>query len=213
MLLEGIINSYLFSLSSLENGKTECGVQTMIEEMNHIKKLYHTKEPIEKVLRECVCSRKGHQYCISEQAVNEAVDRLMKGECLLSGRKKCPLIDNGQIFDKFNDFEELYSIINQIIGDINGIGALTVYDTAKRIGHIFENPIYPRQYVYLFAGAANGAKNLFSNKALGFREPISMFTPYFGTLPSIFIEDILCVWSNQLNGLNVQQNRTLKTTP
>ena len=176
-------------------------------------KTYLSNKPIEKVLRECVCSRKGHQYCISDQAVNEAVDRLKKGECLLSGRKKCPLINNGRIFDQFNDFEELYGIINQIIGDINGIGALTVYDTAKRIGHILETPIYPRQYVYLFAGAADGARGLFPNKTLGFREPTSLFTPYFGTLPSIFIEDILCVWANQLNGRSVHQNCAQKTTP
>jgi len=45
MLLEEIINSYLFSLSSKENGKAECGVQTMIEEMNHIKRLIFPISP------------------------------------------------------------------------------------------------------------------------------------------------------------------------
>lgn len=214
-MITTIIDQYLFSLSSKEHGKGPCSALTMIEEMNRIKRLYQSEEPVRDVLRECVCVRHGHQYCISERAVEEAVERLLVGECLLGNLGRHSLINKkGKILSTFIDFEELYECIKQMIGGIHGIGPLTVYDTAKRIGHIVDTPVYPRQYVYLFAGAADGAKGLFPDEMLSYREPVSRFEPYFGTLPSLFIEDILCVFASELNvsceQLNVEKEIILE---
>lgn len=204
-----LIDCYLFDYVStrhlMQAGKNSCGCESMVEEMNEIRNMYSSK-PIQDVLRNCVCWRHGHQYCLKATAIIEAVDALMKSIITSTGQ---PFIIKNKINDNFSDFEELYDFIRSIIGNINGIGLLTVYDTAKRIGHLFETPIYPKQYVYLAAGAADGAINLLKVSSLKFREPIDLFKPYFGTLPSIFIEDILCIFKKEL--LTVS-NQTLVST-
>ena len=48
--------------------------------------------------------------------------------------------------------------------------------------------------MYLAAGAKNGAEALLGKKGLRFREPTKLFEPSFGSLPSIFIEDMLCIY-------------------
>lgn len=170
-----------------------CGCSSMVEEMNEIRLLYNNPTtPINDVLKKCVCNRNGHQYCIPEISVNEAADALLNSA----------LISNGKIVNAFNDFEDLYAFITSTIGNISGIGELTIYDVTKRIGHIIETPIYPKMYVYLSAGAKEGAEILLKKKGLRFREPINLFTPYFGTLPSIFIEDMLCIFKSSFTSLS-----------
>lgn len=189
-----LIDTYLFDCTSSKyrSGiKPECG--TMIEEMNDIREKYRNGVKIDEILNDCVCNRHGHQYCIPKNAVKEAVDALMKS-VFVCGKTSKPFVLGNKLFNGFADFEQLYDFVNSVIGKISGIGPLTVYDTAKRIGHIFENPIYPKQYVYLAAGAMAGAIKLLNRKTLSFREPIIVFQPYFGTLSSIFIEDILCIY-------------------
>ena len=204
-----LIDCYLFDYVStrhlMQAGKNSCGCESMVEEMNEIRNMYSSK-PIQDVLRNCVCRRHGHQYCLKEIAIIEAVDALMKSIITSTGQ---PFIIKNKINENFSDFEELYDFIHSVIGNIKGIGPLTVYDTAKRIGHLFETPIYPKQYVYLAAGAADGAKNLLKVSSLKFREPIDIFKPYFGTLPSIFIEDILCIFKKELQTVS---NQTLVPT-
>lgn len=183
---------------------------TMVEEMNEIRELYHNSGSIRDVLEKCVCNRHGHQYCIPTSAIEEAVNKLMDSQLVCAKLKKGkPLINKeGKLSEGFSDFEDLYDFVNSVIGGIKGIGPLTVYDTAKRIGHLFENPIYPEKYVYLSAGALEGAKKLLNRKKLSFREPVTIYVPYFGTYPSIFIEDILCIFKDEFNPLNL----TLKNT-
>src|SRR5206468_10453969 len=53
------------------------------------------------------------------------------------------------------DFHELYGLVEDEIGSIKGIGALTVYDIAHRIGAHFGKA--PR-LVYLHAGTRFGAR-------------------------------------------------------
>ena len=189
-----IIDNYLFNFTStkyLQVNNTGC--ESMIEEMNAIKECFKNTGNLEKVLTMCVCNRNGHQYCICNDAVKAAVDRLLDPQGVY-GRFYPDAITLGT--PVYADFEELYHAVKASIGDIGGIGDLSVYDTAKRIGHILPTPIYPKQYVYLSAGAKEGA-----SKVLGyepkFREPIDKFSSMFGTLPSIFIEDILCVFKDK----------------
>ena len=177
----------------------------MVEEMNEVLDMYLSKESIDKVLKRCVCDRHGHQYCIDSDAIDEAVKALMV--CIhVSPFGKFPLVKGKKLVNSFADFEELYDFINSVIGGISGIGALTVYDTTKRIGHLFDTPIYPKPYVYLNAGALDGARALLGRNDLKFRELTTLFEPYFGTFPSIFIEDILCIFKTvyRANSINIK---------
>ena len=196
-LLKEIINDYLFSLSSFPFGcEGSCAPGTMIEEMNEIKQLYQAGTNIEDVIRKCICNRHGHQYCIPNEAVEKATSVLLNAQIIDKNSSVGPLVNNNMLNNKFADFEHLYDTILMLIGSIKGIGPLTVYDTTKRIGHLLNPPIYPEMYVYLSSGALEGAKGLLGRNDLKFREPICIFAPYFGSLPSIFIEDILCVYKD-----------------
>ena len=191
-----LIDHYQFEyISTLHRGNIDinCGCCSMVEEMNAIKILYG-KDPIRDVIWKCVCNRHGHQYRILNTAVESAVNALMDSMFVRADMKAKPFINGNKISEVFKDFEELYDFISLVMSGIHGIGPLTVYDTAKRIGHLFDSPIYPKQYVYLAAGAKNGAEALLGKKGLRFREPIQLFEPSFGSFPSIFIEDMLCIY-------------------
>lgn len=90
-------------------------------------------------------------------------------------------------------FEELIDDVKKCV--VKGIGDLTVYDTARRIGHVLPLAVYPQRYVYLARGAKIGAEKLLG-RPVSFREPIDVFKPFFGDLPSICVEDILCIFHN-----------------
>ncbi len=211
MTLFDLIDIYQFGYISTtfrtDIDKKLCGCCSMVEEMNKILKAYNSNTAIGDVIRECVCNRHGHQYCISGSAMNKAVDALLRSNVLLANIQQCkPFIHNNKFAKGFADFEELYDFVYSVIGDINGIGPLTTYDTAKRIGHLLSPAIYPKQYVYLAAGAKEGAEALLGTKSLKFREPIQLFTPHFGTLGSIFIEDILCIFKDTIKNMNSANN-------
>lgn len=201
MTINDLVNLYFFNYTSSKyrNEPFECGC-TMVEEMNEIRNMYWHGNPIKDVLKECVCQRHGHQYCLSNDTINTAVEALLNSKFVGVGIVS-PLVLGNKLFDGFVDFEQLYDFVASVIAGISGIGPLTVYDTAKRIGHLFDPPIYPNSYVYLSAGAMDGAKVLLEKKNLKFREPISMFEPYFSGVPSIFIEDILCIFKSTLANL------------
>ena len=191
-----LIDHYQFEyISTLHHGNIDinCGCCSMVEEMNAIKILYG-KDPLRDVIWKCVCNRHGHQYCIPITAVEDAVKALLDSMFVRADMVATPFINGNKISEVFKDFEELYDFISLVISGIPGIGPLTVYDTAKRIGHLFDSPIYPKQYVYLASGAKKGAEALLGKKGLRFREPIQLFEPSFGSFPSIFIEDMLCIY-------------------
>lgn len=195
-----LIDVYQFDYISTTHRSSEqnCGCCSMVEEMNQIRELYRNNGLIDDVLRKCVCNRHGHQYCIPEDAVDEAVKKLKQSIIITSSSQEVSFVIGEKINNVFVDFEELYDFIHSVIGNISGIGQLTIYDTARRIGHLLDTPIYPKMYVYLAAGAKEAAESLFKTKPLKFREPIDKFTPFFGTFPSVFIEDLLCVYKSQI---------------
>ena len=205
MITFDLIDVYMFHFISTSHlGKSGgCGCCSMVEEMNSILTDYKNKtKTIEEILKSCVCQRHGHQYCIPTEAVNNAVANLLNSTFVNEKGVSAPLVDGGLLNATFSDFEELYDFVRGVIGGVKGIGPLTVYDTAKRIGHLYPTPIYPKQYVYLAAGALDGAKALLGRSDLKFREPVCLFTPYFGSLSSIFVEDILCIFKDDFAGLS-----------
>ena len=122
-------------------------------------------------------TRHPHQRRIPENVLREAHQRL----------KKCRL-------DGCASFEELHDVVQQAIGDIRGIGPLTVYDIALRFGAFLN--LEP-QVVYLHRGTRRGAV------ALGFVR--KQKTLERKDLPSEFlclrsreIEDCLCIYEDEL---------------
>ena len=92
------------------------------------------------------------------------------------------------------DFAALYDLVNRVIGPISGIGALTVYDIAHRLGAFLNKE---PALVYLHAGTKAGAA------LLGFRgESVrpDELPPSFSRLTAAEIEDCLCRYCCDLQG-------------
>ncbi len=106
------------------------------------------------------------------------------------------LQENNLLTRHYATFEDLYNDVNSIIGDVKGIGLLTVYDISLRIGALFQTMLRPNM-VYLNRGAYQGAKNLLG-KAPGKIANPSVFAPFFGNIDPIYIEDILCIYKDCL---------------
>lgn len=187
------------------NGSNNVEV-TMWSEMNEIKNYYNEcinkvtgHYTITEILRMCVRGLYtiGHQKRLSVDAINEAVDNIIKGKFVdhFSG-KRIPLVSRGHFYRKFIDFEELYEAVKQLIGNVNGIGYVTIYDTARRIGYLLSEPIFPIAYVYLHYNKVNAAASAIYNRKLNYREPTLTFACEFKCLPSICIEDLLCIYSH-----------------
>jgi hypothetical protein len=92
-------------------------------------------------------------------------------------------------YKNFDDFMKL-------VGNIVGIGQLTAFDIAKRLGNCFG--ILPKK-IYIHRGAYEGAKNLLGNKVKG-RKFL-----YMHELPSehqklspIHVENFLCIYKDHL---------------
>jgi hypothetical protein len=97
-------------------------------------------------------------------------------------------------FSNAADFDALHCLIEEEIGGIKGIGELTVYDIAHRIGAYFgKTP----ERVYLHAGVRVGAG------ALGIGgdsfDPKVLPKPFARLAPSE-IEDCLCIYKDELLG-------------
>lgn len=167
--------------------------------LDDIRDLYGKSKSInDDVLKKCV---KGpHQRRMTQSTLNEAVTALMG----MNGINK---LSNGY----FIDFEHLYDSVRYCIKDINGVGDLTIYDTALRLGAIAG--LHPEQYVYLACGARKGAIALYGKKNFKFREPYSFFVPLLGCLNAQEIEDFLCIMKKYLirNGVNQHLGMTLFT--
>jgi hypothetical protein len=99
-------------------------------------------------------------------------------------------------------FDDLYKLVKREIWGIHGIGILTVYDVATRIGAHFD--VAPIQ-VYLHAGTADGAV------ALGFHRRGTLdrmdLPRAFRRLRSYEAEDCLCMYKEQLIELSQKPSR------
>jgi hypothetical protein len=103
-------------------------------------------------------------------------------------------------------FAELYEKVAVALRPIRGIGLLTIYDTAHRIGAYLK--LSPEQ-VYLHAGVRTGAK------ALGLGDwqsklPMTVFPPAFQWLRSAQVEDCLCIYKSQIQAWRQAEKRPLR---
>lgn len=159
----------------------------------------HTIEP------ESDCyDRNGHQYRITTEAINNSVKELCDFDW-----------DNL----KASDFEEFYDAIAPKLKVIDGIGELSTYDTILRLAwHCRKGRISPSAFVYLHAGALEGAKalskiSLFSKKKYlnilpetleqlskcpPVRIDIREFSRALRLIDANHLENFLCVFHNLL---------------
>jgi hypothetical protein len=100
-----------------------------------------------------------------------------------------------------SSFDELHGLIDARIGGIQGIGELTVYDVAHRIGAYLK--LQP-DFVYLHAGTRSGARRF------GLRgtkiDPRQLPDP-FRKLSAGEIEDCLCIYRKQIAKVLVQRGK------
>jgi hypothetical protein len=130
--------------------------------------------------------RHPHQRRLRRAVLNEAERRLQ---------------GNSEALRHTPDFVGLHGLINEEIGMIAGMGELTVYDIAHRIGAFLGKP---PTLVYLHAGTRTGAI------ALGFRgdtvDPSLLPAP-FSRLSAAEIEDCLCIYKDELRGGKIRTER------
>lgn len=93
-----------------------------------------------------------------------------------------------------SSFDELHRAVEDEVGSLKGIGALTVYDIAQRIGaHFRKVP----QRVYLHAGTKTGART-FGISGDSFDPKV--LPKAFSRLAASEIEDCLCIYKDELRG-------------
>lgn len=176
--LESLIKRYL---------KDSCS-QGVMDDIKGAKKTL-ADSSIPDFLKRCVCNRKRHQWCISNAAVNCAVKKL-------SARYKelCEL----------DNFDKLYETILELIGrESTGISYSTVYDTAIRFGGSMESIVEPQKYVYVHRKLIRSAKHIVGRKSFckNYRIEKSEFSKVcaaFDKLDSLFLEDFLCVYHDEI---------------
>jgi len=96
---------------------------------------------------------------------------------------------------KAADFAALHKLVDDAAEGIKGIGALTVYDIAHRIGAYFGKA---PKHVYLHAGTRIGARALnIKGDLIG---PKTLPKPFIRLTPAE-IEDCLCIYKDEMRGV------------
>lgn len=104
------------------------------------------------------------------------------------------------------DFEDLYQRVMNAIYPISGIGLLVVYDIALRIGCSLCPKIIPEKYVYLHGygskvyTSADAILHTSIKKQYGTIDAIDVahLQPYFPCYSAMEIEDLLCIYHDQI---------------
>jgi hypothetical protein len=123
--------------------------------------------------------RHPHQRRIAQTALAEA---------------ECSLQAVSDELQSSGSFEELHAIVEREIGGIRGIGPLTVYDVAHRLG---ANLNMIPEKVYLHAGTSAGAKSLGLDHRKLVLDPEELPRP-FKYLRPYEVEDCLCIYKDEL---------------
>jgi hypothetical protein len=104
-----------------------------------------------------------------------------------------------------DSFESLHAEIERLVGSVHGIGELYIYDTAFRIGA--QRGLSPRR-VYVHAGVRAGAKNLGLDPGRSGSIAIDALPAPLRALEAYEIEDILCIYKDQLAGAAMAERRS-----
>lgn len=107
-------------------------------------------------------------------------------------------IENMVFGSAYSIFELLYNQTNELIGAIHGIGPITIYDIALRLGYLRSPHLLPEKKIYLEGGACIAAKEYLKNESIPTKFKHIMDIETFDkllSLPNYKIEDFLCVYS------------------
>jgi len=127
--------------------------------------------------------RNPHQYRLEQKTLDATCDELLLIERKLKVAKT---------------FDELYKLIMSI--DVFGLGPLTRYDIATRIGAYLK--LYPDR-IYLHAGTRTGAKKLLGKVEGEFILKGDLPKPFrVHDLQCSEIEDILCIFKDQFTDID-----------
>jgi hypothetical protein len=132
-------------------------------------------------LSEVNSKRHPHQRRIPRRALSNSARRLQSVASTLR---------------RARSFEELHDLVDQVVGAVDGIGELYVYDVSTRIGAWLK--LEPRQ-VFVHAGVRVGAR------ALGLtgrdRFELRELPQPFRDLSAAEAEDCLCIFKDDLRAL------------
>lgn len=145
------------------------------------------------------------EEAISEAALCRVRGKRLSHQCRIPravlDEARMRLLSNASILGNARTFEELHADIEILIGSISGIGPLTVYDIALRIG-AYRNK--SPKLIFLHAGTRGGAK------ALGLDWQAS--TLKVEDLPASLrqltareAEDVLCIYKGYFRSGDVSQ--------
>ena len=125
-------------------------------------------------------SKHSHQWRVPPDTLQEFADRLLLHTTCLS---------------QASSFDAIHQVVQRVAASIRGIGELTVYDTALRIGA--KRNLLPVR-VYLHRGARDGAAALGIDRQ---RSPVSTseLPAAFAQLSAHEIEDCLCIYKGLLS--------------
>lgn len=101
------------------------------------------------------------------------------------------------------DFEDLYARVENLIGGIKEISLVTIYDISLNIGCNLYPKVLPEKKVYLTAGKVRSAAEILVPAIASMRPKphavdASLFSKALPYWSAIEIEDILCVYSKQI---------------
>jgi len=104
------------------------------------------------------------------------------------------LLHNSKAIAQSRSFDDLFALIDKMLGPISGIGELYVYDTSLRVGA--KLGLLPEK-VYLHAGTRVGAQTLGADHKAKTLE-VSALPLEFRQLEPHEIEDVLCIFKGDL---------------
>lgn len=144
-----------------------------------------------------VHAKSKHFSQVYGDALSQAVDNLR------------PIL-NTFYYNRPLDFEDLYQRVKNAIYPIPGIGLLVVYDIALRIGCSLCPKIIPEKYVYLHGygskvyTSADAILHTSIKKQYGTIDAIDVahLQPYFPCYSAMEIEDLLCIYHDQIIAAN-----------
>jgi hypothetical protein len=119
-----------------------------------------------------------HQYRLTNKVLRQFADRLLR---------------NADKIITSKNFNDLHNIVSDL--SLTGVGALTIYDTAHRIG--LRLKIRPDK-VYMHSGTRTGAEKILKRKI---KEPYLDKSAFkqFVCLRCDEIEDILCIYKSSFS--------------
>lgn len=135
--------------------------------------------------------RYSHQCRLSQDALNEAHRRLRRHYKEIEGTKS---------------FNELHSVVEELVGPIPGIGELYIYDTSLRIGSKLS--LLPDK-VYIHRGTRDGARNLLGIQGRNATslEVAAWPQAFRDQLEPHEMEDVLCIFKDEFKLMQDERSK------